>query len=196
MMESIDDDNRRLPQHKDMIMKKKLTALNQKTSRAQSMVEFALVLSLFLMLIFGIIEFGWFFYTYTSVYSASREASRYGAATGITGSGFAAYQDCQGMRDAAVRIGRIVGVTSSGVEIRYDKGPADTRAWASKPLCASNYQAQAGDRVLVRITLVYNFILPLVPTLPTNLRTLSTMSERSIVSSVDLMVPVGPSPTP
>jgi hypothetical protein len=54
-----------------------------KHSRAQGMVEFALALPVFLLLMFGIIEFARLLVTYSAVYTASREAVRYAVATGL-----------------------------------------------------------------------------------------------------------------
>jgi hypothetical protein len=54
-----------------------------KHSRAQGMVEFALALPVFLLLMLGIIEFARLLVTYSAVYTASREAVRYGVATGM-----------------------------------------------------------------------------------------------------------------
>src|SRR5512147_2832453 len=65
--------------------------------RAQGMVEFALVLPLLLLLIFGVIELGRMFVIYSSVNSASREAARYGAASGLSGNNVIYYNDCAGM---------------------------------------------------------------------------------------------------
>jgi Flp pilus assembly protein TadG len=45
-------------------------------SRGQSLVEFALVSPLFLLLMFGAIDFGRLIYTYSAISSASREGAR------------------------------------------------------------------------------------------------------------------------
>src|SRR5690242_330805 len=71
--------------------------------KAQGMVEFALALPVLLLLILGIFAFGHLFFVYSLVTSASREASRYGAAVGETDSGALRYQDCDGILAAAVR---------------------------------------------------------------------------------------------
>jgi hypothetical protein len=44
-----------------------------------AVVEFALVLPIFLLIVFGIIDFGRAFYTVNNIISAVREGSRYGA---------------------------------------------------------------------------------------------------------------------
>lgn len=47
-----------------------------KRESGQSLVEFALVLPIFLLLIMGIIDFGWLFYNYISVANSARNAAR------------------------------------------------------------------------------------------------------------------------
>ena len=47
-------------------------------SRGQGMVEFALILPLLLLLMMGIIEFGYVFTVYTGIFNAAREGARYG----------------------------------------------------------------------------------------------------------------------
>ena len=48
-----------------------------KKEEGQAMVEFALVLPLLLVLLFGIIDFGWLFYNKIAINNASREGARY-----------------------------------------------------------------------------------------------------------------------
>jgi hypothetical protein len=50
----------------------------KKDDNGQSVVEFALILPLFLAIILGIIEFGWILNGYVSVNSAAREGARIG----------------------------------------------------------------------------------------------------------------------
>ncbi len=47
-----------------------------KQEDGQDLIEFALVLPLFLLLVCGIIDFGWLFYNYISVENAARNAAR------------------------------------------------------------------------------------------------------------------------
>jgi len=52
---------------------------NRKRKRresGQAMVEFALVLPIFLLLVMGILDFGWLFYNYISVENSARNAAR------------------------------------------------------------------------------------------------------------------------
>ena len=48
----------------------------QKSGRGQSLVEFALILPVFLMLLAGIIDFGFMFYSRITVINAAREGAR------------------------------------------------------------------------------------------------------------------------
>ncbi|WP_066258703.1 TadE/TadG family type IV pilus assembly protein [Neobacillus drentensis] len=47
-----------------------------KSEKGQSLVEFALILPLFLMLLFGIVDFGRAFHAYLTIDHAGREAAR------------------------------------------------------------------------------------------------------------------------
>ncbi|MGN0334309.1 MAG: TadE/TadG family type IV pilus assembly protein [Lachnospiraceae bacterium] len=48
-----------------------------KDEKGQATVEFALILPIFILLVFGIIDFGWLFYNKIQVNNASREGARY-----------------------------------------------------------------------------------------------------------------------
>jgi hypothetical protein len=158
----------------------------------QSMVEFALAVPVVLLLIFGIIEFGYLFFFYSSVFTSTREATRYGSAAGLNANGVPRYQDCDGIRDAAIRTGSFAGVTGSNVEIKYDNGPSDTRAWADLPVCPAD--VPLGSRVVVKVNSTYT---PLVPIIKIPAVTLYDTSNRTIIKDVDLAVGYIPStPTP
>ena len=65
-----------------LLDKLKNLSRNRKKTLAQGIVEFALILPILLLLVLGIIEFGRLIFMYAIVTSSSREAVRYGAATG------------------------------------------------------------------------------------------------------------------
>jgi Flp pilus assembly protein TadG len=50
----------------------------QGRERGQALVEFALVLPLFTLMVMAIIDFGWAFRTYVTITNAAREGARYG----------------------------------------------------------------------------------------------------------------------
>ncbi len=56
-----------------------------KKPRAQSLVEFALIVPLLFLLTMGIIEFGWLFRNYMTVHYSTREGARVGAVEGDLG---------------------------------------------------------------------------------------------------------------
>ncbi len=149
---------------------------------AQGLIEFAIALPVFLILVFGVIEFGRLFMTYSAVYAASREAARYGTAAGVTDGGIQRYQDCNGIRAAAVRVGAFAGVVANQIDIRYDAGPTqDTVNPSSLPTCPSN--TNLGDRIIVNVWVEFQPILPFVnlPSIPVH-----SITARTIVKEVDI----------
>src|ERR687898_3659473 len=83
-------------------------------SSAQAMVEFAIALPILLLLLYGILEAGRLLFIYSTIVTASRQAVRYGSATGQgldytaqggpDNTGIPRYQDCFGFRLAAQRV--------------------------------------------------------------------------------------------
>lgn len=53
--------------------------MNLRKENGQATVEFALVLPILILLIFGIMDFGWLFYNKLEINNASREGARYAA---------------------------------------------------------------------------------------------------------------------
>lgn len=133
--------------------------------RAQSLVEFALVIGLFLGLVMGVVEFAHLLYVYTATANAAAEAARYGATTGTTPDGVPRYRDCEGIQRAALRIGAMAGLRPENIEIFFDRGPGTT-PYAACPTPPTT--VRGGDRVVVRVTIVYRPLVPLFPrtTLP------------------------------
>lgn len=70
--------------------KSKSNSLKGKGSRrresGQAIVEFALTLPILLLLVFGIIDFGWLFFNKMGVENASREGARYAIVNSASGS--------------------------------------------------------------------------------------------------------------
>jgi Flp pilus assembly protein TadG len=151
---------------------------------AQGMVEFALVLPILLLLILGVIAVGHLFFTYSFVLSSSREAARYGAAVGTTTGGKIYYQDCDGIRAAAERVGGVAGVKASNVTVNYDKGPDTAAASAGNcPIGGTGPNVNLGDRIYVQVTLPYKPIVPLVNFPEFTLR---ANTYRTIIKSVSV----------
>ncbi len=140
--------------------------------KAQSLVEFALFVPTFLMLVMGIIELGRLVAVYTGAASASREAARYGASVGTNISGIERYQDCQGIREAAQRMSVLAGIADPAISIQYD----NPETGFFDPDCPPS-QISLGDRIIVRVTLTYQPLVPLfkIPPVPLESETRRTV---------------------
>jgi Flp pilus assembly protein TadG len=101
--------------------------ITPKKNKAQAMVEFAIVLPILLLLLYGILEAGRLLFIYSTIVTASRQAVRYGSATGEgTTSTIPRYQDCAGIRLAAQRVDYLNAFENEDIIIYYDTGPTGT----------------------------------------------------------------------
>ena len=151
-----------------------------KKSRAQGLVEFALVLPLLLLLIFGIMELGRLLVIYTSVATSSREAARYASGAGKISGGTNYYLDCTGIRSSAKRVAVLIGLSDANINISYDHGPG-TSVFSST--CPAGTPVKMGDRVTVQVTGQYQPLFGLVnlPAFP-----ISAATSRTILKDVDI----------
>ncbi len=158
-----------------------LKASNLKLSRkapremaGQGMVEFALTIPVLLLVLWGVIEFGWMLFLYSSVASASREAARYGAAVDN-------FSDCAGIREAAKRVGFAAGIQTGNITIRY----TDLKGGATHTGCETLSTADIvpGSRIEVEVSVDYS---PLVP-LPLPKFTLQSINAHTIVTNLFLV---------
>lgn len=140
------------------------------------MVEFALVFPLLLLLVVGIIEFGRIFFNYSAVVSASREAARYGAAIQDIGGGIPQYKDCDGIRNAAKRIGGTVGINDSDITIQYSN---DGGVYATA--CPPTQEVRLSDRIAVSVETTITPIVPIfnIPPIP-----IGSTSNRTILKEI------------
>jgi hypothetical protein len=167
----------------------KLRSQQPDRRKGQSIVEFALVLPILLLVVMGIIEFGRLLFYFAGVTAASREGARYAAATGdLTGSEMH-FEDCQGITDAATRVGSIVGVGESDVVIQYTKF-SDDGSFQILPSCPPTEYMDLGDRISVIVTRNFQPVVPLVtiPPIP-----ISVTTSRTLVRDVGIH---GTPPTP
>lgn len=169
--------------------------------RGQGIVEFAIVLPVVLMVVFGIIELGFLIFSYSSVNSASREAARYGIAIGDVGAG-QRYYDCSGIVTAGMRIGRFAGMDTGDFTIVYDNGPDEgdgsyVQKYSSCADLASHNGADTirfGDRIVVTVNHDYH---PIVSIMGLNINpfTMTSTSSRTIVKNAEV-IPGGGSSSP
>jgi Flp pilus assembly protein TadG len=166
-------------------MEKRLNQIFHGRAKAQGLVEFALVIPLFLLVLVAVMEFGFFFFVYSSVNSAAREAARFGSGAGDSGSGVLYYQNCQGIRDAAKRIGFYSGLQDAQISVGLDQGPDTTTNWGHCPVgqASTTDLAVLGDRIVVRIVVQYDPIVSMLGFPPITVR---AVSARTIVTAMEL----------
>jgi hypothetical protein len=164
---------------------------NRPQAPAQGIVEFALVLPLLLLLLFGVIEVGRLLFIYNAVATSSREAARYGSAAGNVGGYMAHYEDCNGIRQSAQKMGVLIGIQSSDIAISYDHGP-------NTPICASacppsGQPVRLGDRIRVETIALYQPMMGFINISPFPIR---STTARTIIKDVSIEgTPPPPFPT-
>jgi hypothetical protein len=154
--------------------------------RGQGLVEFALVLPILILLVIGVMEFGYFFFVYSTVNTAAREAVRYAAGVGDSDNGVPYYQDCLGIREVATRIGRYANIQPGDVRIFYDDGIDETSGAPDNRIevCAAMQNSHSTEltlnqRIAVEVDVNYSPIV-LKGTLPDSIP-IHSESARTIV---------------
>ena len=165
----------------------------QRLARAQAMVEFALALPIFLLVIYGLLEAGRAVFMYSAVTTASREAARYGAASGRNSAGHWQYQDCVAIRAAAKNAGFLLNIptsyNSSVMTIKYTLTTSPTTTTiieCTQNGVQTNITPKTGDYVTVTVTQQFNPIVKLVPftSFP-----MHGKSSRTLTGTIDLNPP-------
>jgi Flp pilus assembly protein TadG len=171
--------------------------------KAQAMVEFALALPIFLLVVYGLLETGRLIFLYSTVITSSREGVRYASAAGWndTTNQTPHYQDCAGIRAAAKNAGFLLNLQDNQILIYYDRPaapgvtavpltpyctvPPDNAKDASPPLDSGQ-----GYRVLVNVSTPYSLAVPLVPFTQ---RTISSgLTARTYMGIINLIPPPAP----
>lgn len=182
-----------------------LQNLTPKKNKAQAMVEFAIVLPILLLLLYGILEAGRLLFIYSTIVTASRQAVRYGSATGEgTTSNIPRYQDCAGIRDAAQRVDYLNAFENNDIVIYYDTGPGGSLQpycggdpVSSLPPSDTSFAPPTNNyRLVVKIDGDYN---PIVPRIVGFLRRsdatnnpIVAQSARTVLVSVSIHVTAPP----
>jgi Flp pilus assembly protein TadG len=135
-----------------------------KLENAQTMVEFAIVFPIVLLLTYGLIEFGRMLFIYTAVTGSAREGARYGAAAGSI-SGMPQYANCAGIRKAVRSAAFLITIPDdTDIKIRYDKGPGlavvassceDLATLVNNDADPIDVGNRIGYRILVQVTTQY-----------------------------------------
>ena len=152
---------------------------DRKKEKGQALVEFALTLTLFLVLIFGVFEVGRFMFYYSAITTAAREGARYGSAAGGIGGSLNFYEDCNGIIAAATRVGQFAGVRAWNVQVSYDDGSGTSKGTCGSP----SSEIGLGDRIIVQVDGDYDPFVGLVNFDPF---TISSVERRTIVKDVEV----------
>ena len=148
------------------------------------MVEFALVLPLLLVVMLGLIEVGRLLFMYSVVFTAVREASRYGSAAGYLSGGVYQYQDCSGIRSAAKRVGVLANIQDSEITVTYDRvTDSGVSPLGSCPVGGTGPRLTLGNRVTVRVSVNYSPIVP-IPSFPSF--PIVATSSRTVLKNVSI----------
>lgn len=137
----------------------------RKDKKGQGAVEFALMLPVLLLIVFGLIEFGRLLFLYMAVNSSGREAARYGMAVGEGPTGTPRYYDCPGIRAAAKNVGRFAGMEDADITIEYDRGPDTGTLYSTceilKHVIVNHGQDPIGygDRIKINVSVTYTPML-------------------------------------
>ena len=177
--------------------------ITPRKNKAQAMVEFAIVLPILLMLLYGILEAGRLLFIYSTIVTASRQAVRYGSATGMgqVSSTVPRYQDCAGIRQAAQRVDYLNAFTDDDIVIQYDTGPGSTpTTFCAVGLALDpsfNPGTSNGRRLLVTIDGDYKPIVPRIVGFlersDANSKPIKAQSARTVLVSVAIQVTAPPS---
>jgi hypothetical protein len=137
--------------------------MTKRHRKGQGLVEFALVMPIFLTLLLGIVEFGRLMIIYSGAATASREAARYGASVGVSASGIEHFRDCDGIRATAKNIAGLTPIEDSDIIIQYDNPSTGFFESSCPPT-----RFELGDRIIVQVSLTFDPIVPLinVPPIP------------------------------
>ena len=176
----------------------KIWNLNPKKNKAQALVEFAIVLPLLMLLLYGLLEAGRILFLYSTVVTASRQAVRYGSTTGAGTNGVFRYQDCAGIKNAASRVA-FLGPFDT-ITIEYDTGPGYSPFDTCDGTTDNISLVGNSNRVVVTVSEPFTPIIPLI--VPITPRIITAKSARTILLSVSIEVTppytptFTPSPTP
>jgi hypothetical protein len=159
--------------------------IRKRAYKGQGLVEFALVMPIFFLLVGGIIDLGWMIYNYSQLYNGLREALRYGSVSGY--SAIPQYQQCDGIKKKLMTMAIHSGIRADQITIVYDDGrPVDENIAHTVAFCATNAtnitfyngyiplgalavqprtEIYTGDRIAISATANVRFLTPVLGSL-------------------------------
>ena len=154
----------------------------------QATAEFGLVVTVLVLMMLAVVDFGRLVAMQSAVVTASREAARYGSAVGTAVDASPAeprYAYCTGIRNAArAVVGGLISVADGSIAVSYDTG---TNGVATTTACPSTGETPgpvegeiaAFDRVVVEVSATYSPISPVRALVPSI--TVVSIDRRAIV---------------
>jgi Flp pilus assembly protein TadG len=143
------------------------------STRGNTLTEFAFILPLLVMVIFGLIDFGRALYTYHFISDAAREASRWASVRGN--------QCDRGLTGCPAGQGEVQDYVAGIVPPGIDPSPqalSVTAAWVAPPGKVGTcnvFPNNPGCAVQVQVTYNFKFILPFLPNSTYSMRSTSEM---------------------
>jgi Flp pilus assembly protein TadG len=150
------------------------------------MVEFALVLPLLITVIIAGIDLARYASVHIAAESASREATRYGSASGVV-AGTPRYINCAGIRGAAKNAAVNLPLTDADITITYERWTPSPSPGTWDPIPDAVTCPPAGgdaaiarmDRVIVTVTTRFAPMVSLLPAID-----ITSTDHRSILKTV------------
>jgi Flp pilus assembly protein TadG len=128
----------------------------RRRERGQSLVEFALIIPIFIILVFGIIDFGMGLRAYITVTQATREGARYAAVGNPAGTFTAGGSgECNGTTNTST-VGKVCS-TMNGLNLTNLQSVSVTYPQGNEPGKPVRVRAQYEYRYITPIRAVVNF---------------------------------------
>lgn len=127
-----------------------------------TLLEFAIILPITLMLMLGIMEGARFVAEKQAITTASREGARYGSTIGET-AGVPHFADCSAIREQA-KSSTPFELLDTDIRVVYDSGPASTQIGLC-PTTGPFFDPDAiesGDRIVVTVSKSFTSTLPFI----------------------------------
>jgi hypothetical protein len=154
------------------------------SGKAQGLVEFALIIPMLMFVLLSVFEVGRALFLIAVVHTTSREAARYGTASGEISSSIVRYQDCDGIRAAGMRLGSLAGITPQDITISYDTGTISS-TFATCPIGGVGPSDMAsGDRIRIEVNAS---ISPIIPVSGFSTIPVSASTSRTILSDISIL---------
>lgn len=140
------------------------TTRSTRGERGASLVEFALVAPILLILLFGAFELARLGYAFSEVRTAAREGARYATVVGdADGNGTPNFVDCAAIETAALDLVQVEAVTAADVDIVYTT-PSGTTAdcQGGTPPDGYSVELESGTEVSVTVHAEFDSVVPLL----------------------------------